>query len=94
MKKGNFDTITCQEWNVLDAKGKLRIAAFTDPNGNASVTWLDKDEKLRISAYTTPDGDGTVLWIDKDGEPRIAASTFADGTVVLPTKDENPPKKP
>ena len=94
VKQGNFDIVTCQEWNVLDAKGKLRIAAFTDPNGNASVTWLDKDGKLRISAYTTADGDGTVLWIDKDGEARIAASTFADGTVDLPTKDRTTPIKP
>ena len=66
-----FDTITCKEWKVVDAEGKERITAFTNPDGQASVQWFDKDEKRRI-----------------------AAATLADGTVVLPTKDENPPKEP
>ena len=134
-----FDTITCKQWKVVDAEGKERITAFTNPdgmagvtwndkdgkkriaagtlagqasvqwfdkdekmriealthdNGQASVAWLDKDEKQRIAAGTLADGQASVMWLDKDGKQRIAAATFADGTVVLPTEDRNPPKKP
>ena len=40
----------------LDKEGKMRIAATTYADGNASVQWNDKDEKLRISAGTNADG--------------------------------------
>ena len=134
-----FDTITCKQWKVVDAEGKERITAFTNPDGMAGVTWndkdgkkriaagtlagqasvqwFDKDEKMRIEALTLADGTASVKWVDKDGKPRISAKTLAngsagvgwldkegkvritagtvaDGTVLLPTQDENPPKKP
>ena len=112
-----FDTITCKKWKVVDAKGKERITASTNPdgtatllwfakdgkarisaqtfnNGYASVTWMDNDGKTRISAGTDAYGEAIVAWVDTDGKVRIDASILADGTVVLPTKDENPPKEP
>ena len=89
-----FDKITCKGWNVVDGDGKERITAFTNPNGQASVVWTDKDGKARISAATLADGLASVQWNDKDGKVRITAATLADGTVKLPTKDDNPPKKP
>ena len=90
-----FDTITCKTWNIVDADGKKRITALSNPDGQASVVWFDKDEKGRLAAYTTPvDGQAGVLCYDKDGKVRISAATLADGTVVLPTEDLNPPKKP
>ena len=89
-----FDKITCKGWNVVDGDGKERITAFTNLNGQASVVWNDKDGKARISAATLADGLASVQWNDKDGKVRITAATLADGTVKLPTKDDNPPKKP
>ena len=94
VKKGNFDTITCKTWNVVDEYGKVRIIAFTKPDGQACVAWLDKDGKSRINAFTNPDGNAAVQWLDNDEKQRIAAGTLANGTVLLPTKDETPPKKP
>ena len=47
-----FDTITCKQWKVVDAEGKERITAFTNPDGMAGVTWNDKDGKKRIAAGT------------------------------------------
>ena len=88
-----FDTITCKAWKVVDKDGKVRIMATT-ADGYAGVTWRDKDEKGRIVASTFADGDASVAWFDKDEKVRIAAATLADGTVVLPMKDEIPPKKP
>ena len=70
-KKGNFDTIICKGWYVVNEDGKQRICAFTNSDGNAIVGWCDKD-----------------------GKARIAAGTLDDGTVVLPTEDLIPPKKP
>ena len=55
---------------------------------------VDKDGKVRISAGTFADGTASVAWVDTDGKVRIDASILADGDVVLPTKDENPPKEP
>ena len=54
-----FDTITCKGWKVVDKDEKVRIAAATHVNGQASVAWFDKDEKGRIMAATL--ADGTVL---------------------------------
>ena len=78
----------------LDKDEKARIGAATFANGDASVAWLDKDGKLRIKAVTFADGEASVSWHDKDGKGRIMAATLADGTVVLPTEDLKPPKKP
>ena len=78
----------------LDKDEKARIGAATFANGDASVAWLDKDGKLRIKAVTFSDGEASVSWHDKDGKGRIMATTLADGTVVLPTEDLKPPKKP
>jgi len=78
----------------LDKDEKARIGAATFANGDASVAWLDKDGKLRIKAVTFADGEASVSWHDKDGKGRIMATTLADGTVVLPTEDLKPPKKP
>ena len=89
-----FNTIVCKRWVVVDQYGKVRIDARTDADGQASVYWLDKDGKLRIGAGTSADGSAAVVWLDKDEKTRIAAGTFADRTVILPTKDENPSKKP
>ena len=77
-----------------DKDGKVRIGASTLANGTAGVIWHDKDEKMRIGAGTHADGNASVIWSDKDGKVRIDAATLADGTVLLPTKDWNPPKKP
>ena len=135
-----FNTITCKTWVVVDEYGKVRINAFTNPDGLACVGWLDKDGKVRINAFTNPDGQACVGWLDKDGKSRInastnsdgqacvawfdkdgksrinaftnpdgnaavqwldkhekqriAAGTLANGTVLLPTTDLTPPKKP
>ena len=78
----------------LDKDEKARIGAATFADGDASVAWLDKDGKLRIKAVTFADGEASVSWHDKDGKGRIMATTLADGTVVLPTEDLIPPKKP
>ena len=78
----------------LDKDEKARIGAATFADGDASVAWLDKDGKLRIKAVTFADGEASVSWHDKDGKGRIMAATLADGTVVLPTEDLKPPKKP
>ena len=89
-----FDTITCKEWKVVDADGKVRISAFTLADGLASVNWNDKDGMRRIAAFTLADGQASVEWSDKDQKTRISAATRADGTVLLPTEDRNPPKEP
>ena len=89
-----FDMITCKAWKVVDADGKARIVAEIFPGGQAIVIWLDKDGKPRIAAGTMADGQASVQWFDKDKKVKIAATTFPDGTVILPTKDDNPPKKP
>jgi len=79
---------------ACDKDEKVRIIAFTHPNGQAGVQWNDKDGKMRINAFTHPNGQASVSWLDKDGKTRIAMGIGADGTVVLPTKDLEPPKKP
>ena len=84
-----FDTITCKEWKVVDGDGKERIAAFTNPSGNAGVKWRDKDEKLRILASTSADGNSAVAWLDTDGKLRINASTLADGFASVALGDNN-----
>ena len=94
MKKGNFDTITCKEWYVVDKDGKTRIAATTHASGNAGVSWFDTDQKRRIDASTFANGNAGVQWLYKDGKMRIAALIGGEGTVVLPTMDFSPPKKP
>ena len=73
VKKGNFDTITCRVWNVIDADGKERITAFTSPDGQAGVQWLDKDGQMRINALTLADGYASVQCLDKDEKSRIGA---------------------
>jgi len=89
-----FDTITCKEWRVVDAEGKMRIMAATFADGLVGVTWFDRDEKARIMAQTDADGVAGVVWFDKDANSRIAAVILANGTVELPTEDLTPPKKP
>ncbi len=85
-----FDSITCKGWNVVDEKGKLRIAAGTTDDGDASVAWLDKDEKRRIMASTHANGQASVAWSDKDEKQRIVATTLVDGnaSVMWLDKDE------
>ena len=78
-----FDKISCKEWNVVDGDGKERITAFTNPEGQANVQWLDKDGKMRISAVTLADGQASVQWNDNDEKGRILAGTFADGTASV-----------
>ena len=78
----------------LDKHGKKRIAAATLADGQACVAWIDRDEKVRINAATHADGQAGVAWLDKDGKARISAGMEADGTVLLPTTDLTPPKKP
>ena len=84
-----FDTITCKKWKVVDKDGKVRIAAGTFADGQASVDWVDKDEKLRIRAATFASGNASVTWFDKDEKLRIVAGTLADGkaSVVWADKD-------
>ena len=59
-----FETITCKAWKVVDKDGKLRIAAVTSADGQASVQWKDKDGKVRIGAGTH--ADGTVVLPTRD----------------------------
>ena len=87
VKKGNFDTITCKGWYVVNEDGKERICAFTNSDGNAIVGWRDKDGKARIAAGTFANGHASVQWNDKDGKARIMAAVMSDGTVFLPTED-------
>ena len=89
VKKGNFDTITCKGWSVVDMDGKKRIIAFTNSDGDASVQWNDKDGKNRISALTRATGTADVQLSDKDGKTRIYALTQADGTVDVQWLDKD-----
>ena len=84
-----FDTITCNNWKVVDKDGKIRIAAATFADGDAGVQWFDKDEKLRILAGTVSDGYAGVSWLDKDFKPRIIAGTYADGLAASAWRDKN-----
>ena len=88
----NHDGQASVQWN--DKDGKQRIDAGTFADGLAIVKWLDNKEKSRIAAATLPNGIASVAWYDKDEKGRIRAATLADGTVVLPTQEDNPPKKP
>ena len=74
-----FDTITCKAWKVVDNESKVRISAGTDADGEAGVSWWDKDGKQRIAARTLADGYAGVGWLDKDGKLRIGAATRSDG---------------
>jgi len=100
VKKGNFDTITCKGWSVVDEDGEKRITAYAKFDwadvtlGVASVDWFDKGGQLRIAARIIDDGYAGVELKDKDGKSRITAATHAEGTVELPTEDFDPPKKP
>jgi hypothetical protein len=89
-----FDTITCKGWKVVDSEGKERITAEIFASGTSSMGWLDKDGQMRIWVVNYADGNAGMHWIDKEGKFRIASGTDADGIVYLPTKDQNPPKKP
>jgi len=77
-----------------DKEEKVRIKTSTFAEGDAIVQWRDKDGMLRILAGTYADGQAGVQWFDKNKNCRIAATTSDDGTVILPTQDLNPPKKP
>ena len=77
-----------------DANGKKRISASTFVDGHAAVMFEDKQGETRFSASTEDNGAPGMMWYDKDGKPRIAALIGSDGTVVLPTRDLSPPKKP
>ena len=57
VKKGNFDTITCKGWSVVDEDGEKRISAETYPWGEARVEWFDKHAKMRITAGTSANGN-------------------------------------
>ena len=78
----------------LDKDTNVRIDASTHDDGSASVLWKDKEGKMRISTGTLADGQTGVVLLDKNGKARIAAVTLADETVILPTEDLTPPKKP
>ena len=93
VKKGNFDTITCKTWNIVDADGKKRITAFTTSDGSASVQWLDKDGKQRITGATFANGDAAVQLLDKDGKLRINASTLPDGEASVEYLDKDEKKR-
>ncbi len=82
-----YGKVVCDQWQVVDKDGKVRIDAATLANGEAGVSWLDKDGKQRISACTLADGAAGVSWLDKDGKFRIAAVIYPDGTIRLPTKE-------
>ena len=84
-----FDTITCKGWDVVDADGKMRIAAATLADGSAGVAWYDKDGKTRISALTRASGTADVQLSDKDGKTRISAGTFASGTAGVQWLDKD-----
>ena len=55
---------------------------------------VDEDGKMRIIAAALANGQAGVQWYDTERHCRITAETYADGRAYLPTKDENPPKKP
>ena len=84
-----FDTITCKSWKVVDRDGKVRIAATTFHDGDASVQWIDKDEKLRIDAATYPDGQAIVRLWDKDEKMRISAMTYWGGEATVWWRDKD-----
>ena len=84
-----FDTITCKSWIVVDKDENMRIAAETDADGNAGVTWFDKDEKMRIAASTFASGNAGVGWLDKDGKVRIDAATTANGEASVQWSDKD-----
>ena len=75
---------------IIVAGGFIAAATFAD--GNATVSWLDKDEKMRITVTTFSDGFSSLAWFDKNMKTRIDAEITADGKVLLPTKGLEPPK--
>jgi len=91
VKKGNFDTITCRGWSVVDADGKIRIAAEAiereQEETEAVVRWFDESGKERIKA-----GTGSILcWValsDNYGRERIFATAW-DGTASVSVCDKN-----
>ena len=84
-----FDTITCKVWHVVDADGKERITAFTNPDGDAGVQWLDKDGKMRINAGILFEGHASVSWLEKDRKVRIGAGTLANGQAGVSWLDKD-----
>jgi hypothetical protein len=86
------DGDTSVSW--FDKDGKQRIVAGISADGQADVKWCDKDEKTQIMASTFADGTSGLTWFDKDGKSRFGAGILANGTLILPTKDFEPPKKP
>ena len=86
---GDFETITCKAWMVVDKDGKARIVACTSADGDAGVTWSDKDGKARIVACTYADVEAVVAWYDKDGEERISAFTYAGGDAGVTWSDKD-----
>ena len=91
VKKGNFDTITCRGWSVVDADGTIRIAAEAiereQEETEAVVRWFDESGKERIKA-----GTGTILsWVlmnDDYGHERISATAY-DGMAEVSVCDKN-----
>ena len=91
VKKGNFDTITCRGWSVVDADGTIRIAAEAiervQEETEAVVRWFDESGKKRIEA-----GTGSILcWValsDNYGHERIFATAW-EGTAEVSVCDKN-----
>ena len=80
---------------LFDENGQERIAAATYSDARATVAWIDTNGKSRIDAGIFESGVAGVQFYDEEENQRISAATLsAKGPVLLPTKDENPPKEP
>ena len=84
-----FDTITCKGWKVVDADGKVRIAAVTLADGEASVVWKDKDADVKIKASTFAEGNAKLQLLDKYEKVRITAFTNPDGQASVHCFDKD-----
>jgi hypothetical protein len=73
LKGDTFGTV----W--YDLEDKPRLAAGTDPYGNASLQLIDSQSRRRLVAASMTDGAACLEWLDKDGKRRLSAVTDNDG---------------
>ena len=93
-RSASFDKIICNGLKVVDAAGKLRLDAGVFC-GTTRVQWFIKNEKPQISVSVDDDGSTSVMvWLGFPRGWRSLVNIAADGTVILPTEDLIPPKKP
>lgn len=89
-ENASFDTVTCKALKVVDAAGKVRLAAMpVGAAGSMYFACFDTDSKPRIGIGVTKEGDASVDLCDKDGSMRISSMSYADGAALTRWFDKN-----